>query len=150
MKNWFNVLEGGIKVKMGKKMCEILTEDGRVFPVMSLVDGHVIEINDAVEQDPNILLDYVRRLFCIRLNYNCINCFPFYCWGFVYVKSFSIAWVQRIYCHHKLWLEDWKRMQKHDCRSSISRTYIQGSWSSKGWRNDWRKTIKKWPILDDG
>jgi len=55
--------EGGIKVKAGQKMCEILAEDGRIFPLKSLVDGHVIEINDAVEQDPNILLDYVRRLF---------------------------------------------------------------------------------------
>lgn len=44
-------------------MGEILTEDGRVFPLTALVDGHVIEINEAVEQDPNILLDYVRRLF---------------------------------------------------------------------------------------
>jgi len=62
--------KGGIRVKMGQKMCEILTEDGRIFPLKSLVDGHVIEINDAVENDPNILLDYPESKGYIAI----INC----------------------------------------------------------------------------
>ena len=51
--------EGGIKVKVGKKMCDIVLENGKKFPLMSLVDGYVIEINELVEKDPNIILDSV-------------------------------------------------------------------------------------------
>jgi len=42
-------------------MCEIHAEDGRVFPIFALVDGHVIEINEAVLEDPNILLNSVKN-----------------------------------------------------------------------------------------
>jgi len=48
-------------------MCEIHAEDGRVFPVFSLVEGHVIEINEAVLEDPNILLDSVNIYIFILL-----------------------------------------------------------------------------------
>lgn len=40
-------------------MCEIITEDDKVFPLYALVDGHIIEINEAVEKDPNIILESV-------------------------------------------------------------------------------------------
>jgi len=56
------VIGGGIRVKVGAKMCSITTEDDRVFILYSLVDGNVIEINDAVEKDPNIIHEGVRNL----------------------------------------------------------------------------------------
>ena len=42
-------------------MCTIVTEDDKIFTLYALVDGNVIEINEAVEEDPNIMLDSVRN-----------------------------------------------------------------------------------------
>jgi glycine cleavage system H lipoate-binding protein len=54
-------------VKTGKKIAEILTEEGKVFPLFGLMDGFVIEINEEIQKNPNIILDYVRNFFFTRM-----------------------------------------------------------------------------------
>lgn len=65
-------------MKTGKKIAEILTEEGKVFPLFGLMDGFVIEINEAIEKNPNIILDYVRIVFYLydtSKNFSIFSCF---------------------------------------------------------------------------
>ena len=57
---FFHFLEGGAKVKVNTKICEIYTEKGITFDVYGLVDGTLIEINDKLEEHPEYLLESVR------------------------------------------------------------------------------------------
>lgn len=64
-------------MKTGKKFAEILTEEGKIFPLIGLMDGFLIEINEAIENDPNIILNYVRIFFTKVLDLKTKN-FSFY------------------------------------------------------------------------
>lgn len=52
------MLGGGIKIKHDVKMCEIFCDD-KIFELKGVIDGHIIEINEAILNNPQLLAQEV-------------------------------------------------------------------------------------------